>query len=169
MICLHSSGYDLHDCDSEVLRDESIGVLSSRGTSWIRGSIRGVPSNSAHPPLKPISTTRSSIRPISSFLDCQNSVASTGEVRVGDTVTSDARIPAVPRRQPEIGLTSKRALGYGQRDLRACRPPHLVVWTDFEKNATSLRLLGVLPLRIGSPLRVLWRHSRSPCVSRAFG
>lgn len=72
-------GYDLHDCDSEVLRDESTGVLSSPedvwsiwGASWIRGSIRGVPSNSAHPPLNPISTTRSSIRPISSFLNIAN-------------------------------------------------------------------------------------------------
>ena len=37
----------------------------------------------------------------------------TKEVRVKDTVTSDARIPAVPRCQLGIGQISKRALGYG--------------------------------------------------------
>lgn len=62
-----------------IVHDESVGVVSStedlwsiEGASWIRGSIKGVPSNSAHPPLRPISTTRSSILPSSSFLDFTN-------------------------------------------------------------------------------------------------
>lgn len=38
------------------------------GTSDIRGNERGVSSNSAQPPLRPISTTLSSIRVNSSFL-----------------------------------------------------------------------------------------------------
>lgn len=67
----------LHDGESEVLRDEPVGELSSTddddvwsidGANWIRGSVKGVPSNSAHPPLRPISTTRSSILSSSSFL-----------------------------------------------------------------------------------------------------
>lgn len=69
----------VHDYESEALRDKSVGVFSFmegvwsiEGASWIRGSIKGVPSNSAHPPLRPISTTRSSILPNSSFLNFIN-------------------------------------------------------------------------------------------------
>lgn len=48
----------------------------------MRGSCSGVPSNSAHPPRKPISTTRSSIRASSSFLEPKSvSNFSIGRVR----------------------------------------------------------------------------------------
>lgn len=49
----------------EILGEPSESLV---GLSWMRGSANGVPSNSAHPPRRPISTTRSNILVSSSFL-----------------------------------------------------------------------------------------------------
>ena len=48
--------------------DSSLAGFVRCGANWIRGKARGVSSNSAQPPLRPISTTRSKTLASSSFL-----------------------------------------------------------------------------------------------------
>lgn len=69
-------------CYDSVVLGEGVGAPGSwtgpcvvlgcgRGASWIMGRGNGVSSNSAQPPRRPISTTRSNIRVSSSFLDAR--------------------------------------------------------------------------------------------------
>ena len=71
--------YYVEDYESEVLRDEGVLVeelpleliedmWAVEWASWILGCTNGVPSNSANPPLSPMSTTCSSILSNSLFL-----------------------------------------------------------------------------------------------------
>jgi len=68
-IC-YKSGFELEpvgEVDCEDSGDSRSGG-GGRDATWIWGRASGVPSNSAQPPRRPISTTRSNIRANSSFL-----------------------------------------------------------------------------------------------------
>jgi len=160
------------EIESEEEPEEAAVVDFRFGARFTVGSCTGEPSNSAQPPRKPISTTRSRIRASSSFLE-QNEIAKLVHVKVVAHKFAEVHVEIngrVDRKRLTADLCFSSLCSASNRSVKALtrvvssvtRIPRSSSWSS----TTSRRFALLLELRQVSPIiRAAATENRKPSAN----